>query len=123
MTIDTASASDAHEDYAALLSQIELFADLDRVILAKLATDLEAQRFPADTVIFRQGDPSDAFYLIVSGRIARLVANADGLVTRVSEAVDRFGIKGNESYFKQVSAMLAKKGYAPLVQSVLKKAS
>ena len=49
------------------------------MILAKLATDLEPQRFRADTVIFRQGDPSDAFYIIVSGRLARLVANADGL--------------------------------------------
>ncbi len=46
-----ASPPQAHEDYAALLSQIELFAELDRVILAKLAIDLEPQSFPADTVI------------------------------------------------------------------------
>ena len=78
-----ASPPQAHEDYAALLSQIELFAELDRVILAKLATDLEPQAFPADTVIFRQGDPSESFYLIVRGRIARLVANADGLDTKL----------------------------------------
>ena len=81
--IDTAPATDAHEDYAALLSQISLFAELNRVILAKLATDIEPQSFPADTVIFRQGDPSDAFYIIVSGRLARLVANADGLDTKL----------------------------------------
>ena len=79
---EDAQPTSAHLDYAALLSQIELFAELDRVILAKLATDLEPQRFPADTVIFRQGDPGESFYLIVRGRIARLVANADGLDTK-----------------------------------------
>ncbi len=72
-----------HRNYADLLSQIELFAELDRVILAKLATHLEPQTFPADTVIFRQGDPGDAFYLIVSGTIGRLVANVDGLDTKL----------------------------------------
>ena len=80
---EDAQPTSAHRDYAALLSQIELFAELDRVILAKLATDLEPQRFPADTVIFRQGDPGESFYLIVRGRIARLVANADGLDTKL----------------------------------------
>lgn len=83
MPTDTEPSIDAHEDYAALLSQIGLFAELDRVILAKLATDLEPQIFPADTVIFRQGDPSESFYLIVRGQIARLVANADGLDTKL----------------------------------------
>ena len=80
---DNEPSPDAHKDYAALLGQIELFTELDRVILAKLATDLEPQTFPADTVIFRQGDPSESFYLIVRGRIARLVANADGLDTKL----------------------------------------
>lgn len=46
-------------------------------------TDLEPQSFSADTVIFRQDDPSDAFYIIVSGQLARLVANADGLDTKL----------------------------------------
>lgn len=49
--------------------------------------------------------------------------NVISLFNYVNRLVDAFGIKGDEAYFKQVGAMLASQGYAPLVRSALKKAS
>ena len=49
--------------------------------------------------------------------------NVIALFNYVNRLVDAFGIKGNEAYFKQVGAALAKHGYAPLIKSALKKAS
>lgn len=49
--------------------------------------------------------------------------NVVSLFNYVNRLVDAFGIKGTDSYFKQIGAALAMQGYAPLIQSALKKAS
>ncbi|MCG8357793.1 MAG: peroxidase-related enzyme [Kiloniellales bacterium] len=49
--------------------------------------------------------------------------NVVALFNYVNRLVDAFGIKGSESYFKQIGASLAKQGYGPLIKSALKKAS
>ena len=49
--------------------------------------------------------------------------NVVALFNYVNRLVDAFGIKGNETYFKQIGATLAKQGYAPLIKSALRKAS
>ena len=49
--------------------------------------------------------------------------NVAALFNYVNRLVDAFGIEGNDAYFKHVGQMLAGKGYAPLVKSVLDKAS
>ena len=49
--------------------------------------------------------------------------NVVALFNYVNRLVDAFGIKGNEAYFKKIGTALAKWGYAPLIESTLKKAS
>ena len=49
--------------------------------------------------------------------------NLASLFNYVNRLVDAFGIKGSESYFKQVGRALATRGYEPLIRSTLKKAS
>ena len=49
--------------------------------------------------------------------------NVVALFNYVNRLVDALGIEGTEPYFKQVGAALAKQGYAPLLDSLLKKAS
>ncbi|MEM7024596.1 MAG: peroxidase-related enzyme [Pseudomonadota bacterium] len=49
--------------------------------------------------------------------------NVVALFNYVNRLVDAFGIEGDEAYFRQVGATLAKQGYAPLIRSALKKAS
>lgn len=50
------------------------------------------------------------------------VINVVSLFNYVNRLVDAFGIKGNEAYFKQIGAVLATQGYAPLINTALKKA-
>jgi DASS family divalent anion:Na+ symporter len=63
---------------ATLLSQVELFADVERVALAKLAAHLRPVALAAGEVLFREGDPGDAFHLVAKGSIGVYRGNPDG---------------------------------------------
>src|SRR5262247_3606496 len=63
-----------HLRYARLLGQVDLFMGLERVTLAKLAAHLEPLFYPSRSIIFRQGEPGDAFYLVASGSVGVYVA-------------------------------------------------
>src|SRR4051812_23675000 len=56
-----------HLQYARLLRQVDLFAGLDRVALARLAAHLQPLSYESGSIIFRQGDIGDAFYLVAGG--------------------------------------------------------
>ncbi|HEY6023173.1 MAG TPA: SLC13 family permease [Pseudolabrys sp.] len=64
-----APQSGNQHEYARLLREVELFAGLDRVTLAKLAAHLEPQFYAAPSIIFRQGDAGDALYVVTSGTV------------------------------------------------------
>ena len=49
------------------------------------------------------------------------VINVVSLFNYVNRLVDAFGIEGNEDYFRQIGRTLATQGYAPLVESALKR--
>jgi CRP-like cAMP-binding protein len=69
--------------YARLLSQVDLFAGLERVTLAKLAAHLQPQSYKARDIIFRQGDPGDSFYVVASGSGVYLADKSGATETRV----------------------------------------
>ncbi len=48
-------------------SKLPLFEGLDRIDLAKMIPSLVQQDFRAGDVLFREGDPGDSLYIIVSG--------------------------------------------------------
>jgi di/tricarboxylate transporter len=56
-----------HAAHARLLGDVDLFAELDRVTLAKLAARLQPESYTPGVIIIRQGEPGDAFYLVASG--------------------------------------------------------
>src|SRR3954465_4106978 len=58
-----------HLGYAHLLGQVDLFLGLERVTLAKLAAHLEPLFYPSGSIIFRQAEPGDAFYLVATGSV------------------------------------------------------
>ncbi len=62
------------EEHAKLLSSVDLFTGLDRVTLVKLAAHLEPVALPSGTTLFRQGDPGDAFFLVVRGSVGIYVS-------------------------------------------------
>ena len=54
-----------------------LFAGLDRVTLAKLAARFERVRFGAGELVFQEGDPGDAFYVVLHGTFSDFVGAPD----------------------------------------------
>ncbi|WP_243048428.1 patatin-like phospholipase family protein [Dyella sp. RRB7] len=82
-------------DFSALLRHCDVFGHLEDEALAALVPELEWFSLPGGRALFRQGDPADALYLVVSGSLGvfagptqrvRLVAAGDsvgeiGLIT------------------------------------------
>jgi divalent anion:Na+ symporter, DASS family len=75
---ESAAAPTDAAAYAQLLGRLDLFAGLDRVTLAKLAAHLEPRRYAALEIVFRQGDPGDAFYLVARGSVGAYVPDESG---------------------------------------------
>jgi anion transporter len=67
-----------HLQYARLLRQVDLFAGLDRVALARLAAHLQPLSFESGSIIFRQGEIGDAFYLVAGGSVGVYVIDPTG---------------------------------------------
>ncbi len=67
-----------------------LLADKDR---SELATHLRRLRFAPGEYLFRQGDPGDSTYFLVTGRVAISIRSADEAVTELAtfEPGDFFG--------------------------------
>ena len=70
------------DEPARVLSRVPLFAGLDRVTLAKLTAHFERARFRAGEVVFREGDPGDAFYVVLDGTFSDYLDSADVGVDR-----------------------------------------
>ena len=85
------SGTGDHREYARLLRRIDLFGGLDRVVLAKLAAHLRPLAYPSSSIVFRQGDPGDAFYVVASGTVG---ADRPGATVR-----DGSGVSGGAVTF------------------------
>jgi len=67
------------------LSESSLFEDIPKEKLDEITRALEDKVVPAHTIIFRQGDPGDAFYIINSGKVRVFRKEADGVETDLSQ--------------------------------------
>ncbi len=63
---------------AAVLGGVELFSELDPDELAKVTALAQARTVTKDTPIFHAGDPADAVYVIVSGKVKIVTTTSDG---------------------------------------------
>src|SRR5690349_18902054 len=82
------------QQFARLLREVDLFAGLDRVTLAKLAAHLQPQFYTAPSIIFRRGDAGDALYILVSGTVGVYTTDKTGTaetLVRVLSAGEPFG--------------------------------
>jgi CRP/FNR family cyclic AMP-dependent transcriptional regulator len=75
------------------LRAVPLFASLDGAAATRLCEALSINDCPAATVVFRNGDPADAMYLIESGKVHISITDADGHTATLTElaAGDFFG--------------------------------
>src|SRR6266852_4278639 len=71
-------------DVAALRS-VPLFASLDSKATARLGQYLTIHDYPTSAVIFRNGDPGDAMYLIDIGKVRISITDADGHIVTLAE--------------------------------------
>ncbi len=62
-----------------ILGRVELFSPLPVESLQELAARLSTQIVPAGTMIFRQGDHPESYYVIVSGAVRILRRDAEGV--------------------------------------------
>jgi CRP-like cAMP-binding protein len=60
-----------------MLRRIKILADLSDAQLAHLMDFMEAQMVTERTVIFKQGDSSDAMYLVMAGELRARIMNAE----------------------------------------------
>ena len=60
------------------LMDAPMFGDLDPAELAQIASILQVQRLGAGEVVFREGDPGDAWYVVFDGDVEVLKSGSDG---------------------------------------------
>lgn len=63
---------------ADLLRRAPLFADLPRRLFGRLAARFFEKAYEADEVVFHQGDPGKALFVVVEGAVAITQATAQG---------------------------------------------
>ena len=71
------TSHDLQEERAQLLKKIDFFSGLERTELAKLAGSLEPISLHSGEILFRQGEPGDAFYILSRGCLSVYVSNED----------------------------------------------
>ncbi|HZG87066.1 Crp/Fnr family transcriptional regulator [Paenibacillus sp.] len=76
-----------------LLHSVPLFKDLSEEHLTRLSNICARKGFKAGTVLFREKEPGDVFYIIVSGSVKVFTSNAGGeeKILSVFQAGDNFG--------------------------------
>jgi hypothetical protein len=85
LTIDAESHAPADVE---LLAKIPIFAPLPEPTLERLAAQLEPVSPPSGTVVIRQGDAGDRFYVVADGE---LEVTVDGATTASLGRGDAFG--------------------------------
>ena len=66
------------ENAPELLSEIELFSELNEGELHEVAVHAQIKKTPTDTTIFYEGDPADAVFVVVNGRVKVVTTSTDG---------------------------------------------
>ncbi len=72
---------------ASVLKSIPIFKNLTEKDFQRIEDLIHEVEFPAEHVLFRQGDPSDAFYIIKTGKV-RIVRHEGGKANEVAQLSD-----------------------------------
>ena len=67
------------------LLESPLFTDISKEELAEVGKVVQKEVLPAHTIIFRQGDPGDRFYVITSGKVRVFRKSREGVETDLSQ--------------------------------------
>jgi CRP-like cAMP-binding protein len=100
------------KDEVQMLRQLPLFARVDPARLKLLAFASDRVSYGAGDILFRQGDPGDAAYVILEGK-ADIVTDSPGGPLKVAE-VNRNAIVGEIAILCDVSRTATVRAAAPL---------
>jgi CRP-like cAMP-binding protein len=80
-------------DGPAFIKPVALFSSLDPSVLTELSAAARVRRVDAGSVIFRQGDPAAAFFVLDTGSVKAIQLTPDGhqVVLRLISPGDAFG--------------------------------
>ena len=67
------------EEILLFLSRVPLFQTLSRSALDEIVRDVHVESYPRGTLLIRQGDPGDSFYILRSGEARVTTRTEDGL--------------------------------------------
>jgi hypothetical protein len=81
------------EPVTSLLDQLDLFAGAPRSVIEQLAESAEKRTVPAGQTIIKQGDPSDALWILAEGVLSISAVRADGVAVELPD-VDAPGYVG-----------------------------
>ena len=73
------------QNLAAAIASSSLFASLDDIVITSILEKMEWFSLPGGRILFRQGDPANALYLVTSGCLAVLMRQPDGSESRVAQ--------------------------------------
>lgn len=76
--MDTPTATLPHDDPVSLLASTDLFKAVEIGVLENLRQDLETVALPEGSALFRQGDPIDSLYILLSGSLRVAITQEDG---------------------------------------------
>ncbi|SMC22805.1 Cyclic nucleotide-binding domain-containing protein [Desulfacinum hydrothermale DSM 13146] len=71
--------------------QTDLFRDLDNQIIRRFMDESEKVTFEADTILFREGDPAEYFYVFLKGQVKLSLEEGSFVAYLVSKPGEVFG--------------------------------
>lgn len=79
------SSSERPDSIIAQLKRVSLFSGLNDEHLSQLASHCRRRRFGAGEALFRDGDPGQTMYIVVSGRVNIEKPTADGETVHIAQ--------------------------------------
>ena len=66
------------DDFLAKIRSIEIFKEFSQESLAELSAKLTSVRIKKDEVLFHQGDPGNAMYIVIKGSLIASISGENG---------------------------------------------
>jgi len=92
------------KDWADVLARLPLFSRCRKRQLRKLAELARFREFPPDSVVIQAGDPSRAFYVILSGQ-ARVLGKPRARLLRTGDYFGEMGLIDGEPRVASIAAV------------------
>lgn len=94
------------------LRNISLFQDLDEDALTRLTSLAREESYPHNTVLFREGDAVDAFFLVLSGSVT-VFRDAKGKPLQVLARLDEGGFFGEMGLLNKAKRIASARTLGP----------